>query len=76
MFQVSQNGTWVGYAGNIEGAREIVRCEQPGRYDVDEVRANSPPSGLGSRRWGQLIRHPDGRVEDEAHLSPSTLSAG
>jgi hypothetical protein len=69
MFQVKQGGNWIGYAGNIEGAREIVRCEPPGRYEVDEVRASSVHAGFGSRRWGQLIRHPDGRVEDEAHLS-------
>jgi hypothetical protein len=70
MFQVSQNGARIGYAGSIEGAREIVRCEPLGRYDVDEISAEPFASGLRSRRWGHLIRHPDGRVEDEPHPGP------
>ena len=45
--------------------REIVRGQPPGRYDVDEIRAEPFPSGHTSRQWGRLIRHPVGRVEDE-----------
>ncbi len=43
----------------------IVRGQHPGRYDVDEIRAEPFPSGHPSRSWGQLVRQPDGRVEDE-----------
>jgi hypothetical protein len=43
----------------------IVQGQPPGRYDVDEIRADPFPSGHTSRSWGRMIRHPDGRVEDE-----------
>jgi len=70
MFRVIHNDVWIGYAGSIEGAREIVRCERPGRYDVDEVRAGPSASGITSERWGHLIRQNDGRVEDEPRPRP------
>jgi hypothetical protein len=65
MFQVSHRGEGIADADTIEGAREIVRRQTPGRYDVDEIRAEPFPSGHTSRQWGRLIRHPGGRVEDE-----------
>jgi hypothetical protein len=65
MFRVSQRGEGIEDAETIGGARTIVRCRPPGRYDVDEIRAEPFPSGLTSRQWGRMIRHPDGRVEDE-----------
>src|SRR5262249_36625898 len=37
----------------------------PGRFDVDEIRAEPFPSGHTSRSWGRMIRRPDGRVVDE-----------
>jgi hypothetical protein len=37
----------------------------PGRYEVDEIRAEPFVSGHTSRSWGRMLRHPDGRVEDE-----------
>jgi hypothetical protein len=61
---------WIGYSGSIVGAREIVRCEPPGRYEVDEVRVDSLASGIVATPWGQLIRHSDGRVEDELQAQP------
>jgi hypothetical protein len=36
-----------------------------GPHDVDEIPADPFPSGHTSRQWGRMIRHPDGRVEDE-----------
>jgi hypothetical protein len=50
----------------LEGARQIVRGQAPGRYDVDEIRGPFA-SGHTSRGWGRLIRHPDGRIEAEPH---------
>jgi hypothetical protein len=52
-------------AMSIDGAREIVRGQAPGRYGVDENRAEPFRSGHTSRSWGRLIRHPHGRVEVE-----------
>ena len=68
MFRVSRDSVWIGYAGSITGAREIVRCEPAGCYDVVEVRADPIATGVKARQWGRLIRLPDGRVEDEPQL--------
>jgi hypothetical protein len=65
IFRVSYRGEGIDDADTIEGARGIVRGQSPGRYDVDEIRAEPFPSGHTSRQWGRLIQHPDGRVEDE-----------
>jgi hypothetical protein len=69
MFRVRFNHVWIGYAGSIQGARVIVRCEPPGRYEVDLFLADPFGSGFTSRQWGHLIRHRDGRVEDEPYPS-------
>jgi hypothetical protein len=67
MFRVSHQGQGIDDADSIEVAREIARCQPQGRYDVDEIRAAPFPSGHTSRAWGRLIRHRDGRIEDEPH---------
>jgi hypothetical protein len=38
MFRVSHLGDEIDDADTIEGARQIVRGQPPGRYDVDEIR--------------------------------------
>ncbi len=70
MFWVSHQGEGIDDANTIDGAWEIVQDQPPGRYDVDEIRAEPFPSGHPSRSWGQLVRHPDGRVEDEPWPRP------
>src|SRR5262245_21957162 len=45
MFRVSQRGEGIDDADTIDGAREIVRGQSPGRYEVDEIRAEPFPSG-------------------------------
>jgi hypothetical protein len=65
MFRVSYRGDGIDDADTLEGARAIVKDQPPGRYDVDEIRTEPFPSGHTSRQWGRLMRHPDGRVEDE-----------
>jgi hypothetical protein len=65
MFRVSHRGDCIADADTIDGARGIIRGRALGRYDVDESRAEPFPSGHTSRSWGRMIRHPDGRVEDE-----------
>src|SRR5262245_8650747 len=52
MYQVKWNEVWIGYAGSIAGAREIVRCELAGCYDVYEIRAEPFPAGIRQRHWG------------------------
>ena len=58
-------GEGIDDADTIDGARTIVQGQPPGRYDLDEIRAEPFSSGHTSRSWGRLIRHPDGLVEDE-----------
>ena len=45
MFRVSQRGEAIDDEDTIEGARGVVRGQPPGRYDVDEIRADPDPSG-------------------------------
>jgi hypothetical protein len=70
MFRVSHRGEGIDDTDTHEGARGIVQGQLPGRYDVDEIRAEPFPSGHTSRQWGWLIRHRDGRVDDEPHPWP------
>jgi hypothetical protein len=65
MYRVSHKGKGIDDADTRQGAREIVRSEPPGRYDVDEMRTEPFPSGHASPSWGRMIRRPDGRVQDE-----------
>jgi hypothetical protein len=64
MVRVRHKGEGIDDANTMEGAREIVRVQPPGRYDVDEIWAEPSPSGHTSRSWGRMNRHPDGRVEE------------
>jgi hypothetical protein len=52
MFRVSHRGEGIDDADTIEGAREIVRGQPPGRYEVDEIWADPFLSGHTSRAWG------------------------
>jgi hypothetical protein len=58
MLRVSQPGEGIDDADTIEGAREIVRGQLPGRYDVSEIRIEPFTSGQISRQWGRMIRWP------------------
>jgi hypothetical protein len=64
-FRVSRQGVGIDDADTINAARQIVRDQPPGRYDVDDIRAEPFPSGHTSRQWGRLIRRTGGRVDDE-----------
>jgi hypothetical protein len=65
MFRVSREREGIDDTDTIEGAREIVRGQPTGRYDVDEIRREPFSSGHTSRSWGRMIRRPDGKVDDE-----------
>jgi hypothetical protein len=64
MFRVSQDDL-IDDADTIDGAREIVRGQPPGRYHIDELSADPVPTGHTSQRWGVAIRRPNGSVELE-----------
>jgi hypothetical protein len=55
MFRVSHRGGGIDDADTIEGARQIVPGQAPGRYDVEEIRAGPVPSGHNSRPWRPMI---------------------
>jgi hypothetical protein len=65
VFRGFRQGDGIDDADTLEGTRTIVQGRPPGRYEVDEIRAEPFPSGHTSRSWGRMIRHPDGRVVDE-----------
>jgi hypothetical protein len=65
MFRVSRDRKGIDDADTLEGARQIVQGQRAGRYEVDEIKADPFPSGHTSRQRSRMIRHPDGRVEDE-----------
>jgi hypothetical protein len=50
LYRVSQRGEGYDAADTIDDAREIVRGQPAGRYDVDEIRAEPFPSGYTSRQ--------------------------
>jgi hypothetical protein len=49
--RVSHRGERIDDADRIAGARQMVRGQAPGHYDVDEIRAEPFPSGRTSRGW-------------------------
>jgi hypothetical protein len=69
MFRISRGDSGFD-CDKLERAREALRGAKPGRFHDDEIRAEPFASGHTSRAWGSLIRHADGRVEDEPHPWP------
>jgi hypothetical protein len=65
MFRISRGDCGFD-SDTLEQAREALRAEKPGRFHVDEIRAEPFASGHTSRAWGSLIRHADGRVEGKS----------
>jgi hypothetical protein len=87
MLRVSHGGEGLDDAETLEGAREIVRGQSPGRYDVDEIRAEPFPSGHTSQqrgdrdqaaRWGGDLRPGLGAgsvTRDSANVSAAAPTA-
>jgi hypothetical protein len=69
MFRISRGKTGFD-ADTLDDAQEKLRFAKPGRYDVDEIRADPFPSGHTWRAWGQLIRDYDRSVVYEPHPWP------
>jgi hypothetical protein len=65
VYRVSRQGQGIDDADTIEGTRQVVQGQPPGRYDLDEIRAEPFPSEHTDRSWAPLVRLPDGRVEEE-----------
>jgi hypothetical protein len=65
MFRISRDGQEP--VVDVETAKQIeptVQSGTPGRFLVEEIRANDDPfpSGHQTRPWGTAIHHPDGQV--------------
>jgi hypothetical protein len=60
--RVNRGDTIGGDANTLDGAREILRQHESGRYHIDEISRNPLPSGQTSRRWGVGINKADGSV--------------
>jgi hypothetical protein len=46
-----------------EAIESAIRMLRPGRYNVDEVSADSSPNDESSRRWGVVIKRSDGTLD-------------
>ena len=72
IYRVSRDGLEpvadVGSPDAIEGA---IRAGNPGSYHVDEISSDPLPSGHTARRWGTVIKHPDGTVAVEPDPWPA-----
>ncbi|MGO9468600.1 MAG: hypothetical protein ACLQIB_07185 [Isosphaeraceae bacterium] len=69
MFRISRGESGFD-ADSIGEARGMLAGEPPGRYGVDEIRAEPFASGHTSRQWGHLIREFDGGIAEEPHPWP------
>ncbi len=47
--------------GSVESIEGVIQAAEPGRYHVDEIGSVPLPSGHTSRRWGTVVKRPDGR---------------
>ena len=63
-YLVREGGEPVALVASIDLAREIVFCQPPGYYIVDEIQAEPLDSGPGARAGRRSTRHPDGRHGD------------
>ncbi len=72
MYRVSSNGQEpIIYVAAAEAIEQAIRLFKPGLYHVDEISADSLPSGHTSRRWGVAIKRPDGSVLLEPDPRPT-----
>ncbi len=63
MYRISSNGQEpIIDVDTIEDIEPAIRDLKAGRYDVDEIDADSLASGQTSRRWGVVIKWRDGAV--------------
>jgi hypothetical protein len=65
MFRISRGDSGFD-SDTLEKVREVLRGEKPGRFHVDEIRAEKFTSAHTYSACGRLIKDADGRVEDEA----------
>jgi hypothetical protein len=62
---VDSKGELLVDADTIGYLKGLVGDLGPGRYTVDEIRAEPAPSGHTSRRWGVIFKLEDGTIISE-----------
>jgi hypothetical protein len=62
MFRISKDLNTIIDVAQVDQIEPALRVLKPGRYHVDEISAESLPSGHASRRWGIGIKNADGSV--------------
>jgi hypothetical protein len=66
IFRISQRGRVPGkHVDSLESAREHIRRQRPGCYDIDILHFEPDLSRHELKAWGRMFRHPDGQIEDE-----------
>jgi hypothetical protein len=66
MFRISRDGQGpVADVGQVEDIGPVVQRPQPGRFHVDEISADTLPSGHTARCWGVVIKRDNGTVVPE-----------
>jgi len=67
-YLVREGGEPVALVASIDLAREIVSCQPPGYYIVDEIQGEPLDSEPRARAGRRSTRHPDGRRGDSPRV--------
>jgi hypothetical protein len=64
MYRIIREPNDYATADSPDEIAQAIRHARPGRFVVEEVAPAGQllPSGYSCRRWGTVIRHPDGQV--------------
>jgi hypothetical protein len=68
MYRISCDGQELFIVETIKAIMSAIRSSEPGRYVIDEINHESPPTGDIVRPWGIGTRWADGTVEVEPEL--------
>jgi hypothetical protein len=67
-YLVREGGEPVALVTSIDLALELLSCQPPGHYIVEEIQAETLDSGPGARAGRRSTRHPDGRHGDDPRV--------
>jgi hypothetical protein len=65
---IDSKGKLLSDADTIGYLKGIFSHLDPGRYVVDEIATDTPPSGHTARRWGVMLKLADGTIIEEPDL--------
>jgi hypothetical protein len=73
-YQIREGGEPVALVASIDLAREIVSCQSPGYYSVDEIQDDPLDSEPRARARRRPTPHPDGRHGDGPRLRSTRMT--